>query len=119
MAFMLSFFKPNITVDGYQVAGSWGRTVIPVAPGQHQVHVHVPYFLPSRLGPADTVVAVNPGQGVELEYKAPLIAFTGGSIGAPPQKYKGMALMIVLMSVALVLILCSVLLALIGNTTGS
>jgi hypothetical protein len=50
----------------------WGRTVVPAPPGQYHVHVHAPYLLPSRVGPADITVNVAPGHLVELEYKAPV-----------------------------------------------
>ncbi|WP_155769311.1 hypothetical protein [Mycobacterium asiaticum] len=38
------------------------------------VYVHVPYRLPSQIGPPDTLLDVHSGQLVELEYKAPLWA---------------------------------------------
>ncbi|GIH20293.1 hypothetical protein [Rugosimonospora africana] len=107
MAFMLFFFKPKIFVDGREIgAAIWGRNTIPVAPGQHQVHVHVPYFLPSQIGKSDVVVNVAPGQTAELEYKTPLWVFAQGSLGPPPQSYNGKWLYWVMGAVLLVLILC-------------
>jgi hypothetical protein len=84
----------------------WGRTVVPVPPGQHHVHVHVPYLLPSRIGTAETVVGVHPGQVLELEYRAPAIAFLDGAIGPAPQKHRGLPAAIALVVVPLVLLLC-------------
>lgn len=106
LAFLLGLFKPRVELNGHQVQAGWGRTVVPVPPGQYHVHVHVPYLLPSRIGVADLPVTVHPGQTVELEYRAPMIAFLGGALGAPPQKYPGMAASIALLAVSLVLLLC-------------
>ncbi|BCJ56190.1 hypothetical protein Asp14428_76650 [Actinoplanes sp. NBRC 14428] len=106
LAFMLGLFKPQVEINGHPAANAWGRTVIPVPAGQHHVHVHVPYLLPPRIGSADLGVPVHPGQTVELEYRAPMIAFIGGALGAPPQKYPGMAVTIVLMVISLVILLC-------------
>lgn len=95
LALLLFFFKPKIAVDGQEMtAPAWGRTVLPARPGQHHVHVHVPYFLPSKLGAADATVDVRPGQVAELEYKAPMWAFSPGSLGAGPQQYNGVGITI-------------------------
>jgi hypothetical protein len=107
LSFFFFFFKPTIGIDGQQpIAGTWGRNVYPVAPGQHQVHTHVPYFLPPRVGSADLVVDALPGQTVELEYKAPLIVFSGGSLGPPPQKYNGLWFYWVLLGIFVLLLIC-------------
>ncbi len=106
LAFLLGLFKPQVELNGHQVQAGWGRTVVPVPPGQYHLHVHVPYLLPSRIGVADLPVTVYPGQTVELEYRAPMIAFMGGALGAPPQKYPGMGISIALLAVSLVLLLC-------------
>jgi hypothetical protein len=100
LSFMLALFKPKVVVDGYETpAGSWGRIVVPARPGPHHVHVHVPYLW--RLGGADTSVEVYPGRMVELEYKAPVAAFSAGSLGAPPQKYNGVGILIGIFAVSL------------------
>jgi hypothetical protein len=97
-------FKPKIVVDGYETPSvGWGRTVLPARPGQHHVHVHIPYWLPQRIGPADTVVEVYPGRLVELEYKAPVWGYSPGSLGNPPQSYNGVGITIAVMAVILVL----------------
>jgi hypothetical protein len=41
---------------------------------------------------------------VELEYRAPLFSFTTGSLGPPPQRYKGVVALAVALSVPLLLI---------------
>jgi hypothetical protein len=106
LAWLLFFFKPKIAVDGQEmpVAG-WGRTVVPARPGQHHVHVYVPYFLPLRLGPADGTADVHPGQVAELEYKAPLWSFSAGSLGVGPQKYNGVGITIAVAAIPLALAL--------------
>lgn len=106
LAWIFFFIKPKVFVNGHQVPAVWGRNVIPVQPGQHQLHVHVPYFLPSKVGPADLTVPIQPGQPpVELEYRAPLWMFSRGSLGPPPQKYNGMGLMLGVMG-GLIGIIC-------------
>ncbi len=106
LAFLLGLFTPVLEIDGRGVPASWGRVTTPVALGEHHVHVHVPYLLPSRLGAADTTVVALPGQTCELEYRAPLLAFLHGALGPPPQKYPGFALAVVLLVVTAVLAIC-------------
>lgn len=105
LSWFLFFVKPKIAVDGQEMrAASWGRTHVPARPGQHHVAVHVPYFLPPKLGPADTTVDVRPGQPTELEYKAPVWAFSAGSLGVGPQKYNGVGIMIAVIAIPFVLV---------------
>lgn len=106
LTFVFAMIKPFVTVNGHPVHAGWGRTVIPVPPGQHHVHVHVPYVLPSQIGKADTMVPVHPGQVVEVEYRAPAIGWLDGSIGPAPQKFRGVAASLALIAVPLVLLLC-------------
>jgi hypothetical protein len=106
LVFLLGLFKPTVQVNGHDAAKGWGRQVLPVPPGQYHLHVHVPYWLPPQVGPADLSVTVHPGQTVELEYRAPMIAFMKGALGAPPQKYPGLVVSIVLLAVSLVILLC-------------
>jgi len=106
LGFILGLFKPVAQLNGHPVANAWGRTVVPVPAGQHHVHVHVPYLLPPRIGVADLGVTVHPGQTVELEYRAPMVAFMRGALGAPPQKYPGMGVTIALLVVIAVMLLC-------------
>ncbi|WP_305783834.1 hypothetical protein [Symbioplanes lichenis] len=106
MAFMLALFRPFLAINGHPVPAGWGRTVVPVPPGQYQVHVHVPYLIPPRIGTADTLVPVHPGQTVEVEYRAPVIGWLGGSIGPAPQRYRGVGAAIALTLVPLLLLCC-------------
>ena len=107
LAFLMALFKPVLEINGRQVTKAWGRQQIPLPPGQYHVHVHVPYLLPPRVGPADQVVNVYPGQTVELEYRAPTIAFLGGALGPAPQKFPGLTASIALLIVAGVILVCA------------
>lgn len=106
LTFVLALFKPQLAVNGHQVLSTWGRTVVPVPPGQHHVHAHVPYLIPSRIGNADTMVTVHPGQVVELEYRAPIIGWLDGSLGPAPQRWRGMAAGVAVSVIPLVVLLC-------------
>jgi hypothetical protein len=86
----LWYLKPKIVVDGSEFPGRWGRTVVPTGPGQHHVHVHVPFLM--RVGPADTVVQVQPGGLAELEYRAPAWQWLPGSLGVGPQPFNGVGI---------------------------
>lgn len=104
LGFMLAFFKPKVFLDGQETPpGGWGRRMVAAQPGRHQVHVHVPYWLPPRIGPADAVADVYAGRFTELEYKAPAWAYSRGSLGIGPQQYNGMGITIAVMVVPLVL----------------
>jgi hypothetical protein len=118
LAFMLSFVKPKIFVDGQEMpvqGNGWGRTVLPARPGRHHVHVYTPYFLPPKLGPADASVDVHPGRVAELEYKAPMFAFSPGSLGVPPQKYNGVGITIAIAVIPVVMVLFFIFIAIIAS----
>ncbi|OBJ61598.1 hypothetical protein [Mycobacterium sp. 1423905.2] len=100
LSFMLALFKPKVLIDGYEApVTGWGRAVLPAQPGRHRVHVHVPYLLPSKIGAADTVVDVYPGRLTELEYKAPVWAFSPGALGYPPQPYNGVSILLAVLAI--------------------
>jgi hypothetical protein len=116
LSFLLALFKPKVIIDGMEIPGSWGRSMIPLPPGQHHMHIHVPYFLfPPRIGPADVQVPVQPGQTIEVEYRAPVWAFSAGSLGAPPQKYNGMPFLYGMLALSAVLFLCACLVPVISS----
>jgi hypothetical protein len=106
LAFMLMFFKPVVTVNGQPYQVPWNRrTVIPLPPGQYHVHVHTPYLIPTQVGKADVPVNVGGGHPIELEYRAPLWAFSPGSLGSPPQKYNGVLATVLIMVIPLAILL--------------
>jgi hypothetical protein len=99
------FFKPQIFVDGVEVyVQGWGRTAVPAAAGTHHVHVHTKYFFPPRTGPADYTVEVPAGEYVELEYRAPVFTFARGSLGPPPQRYRGVWPVVALLAACVLLL---------------
>jgi hypothetical protein len=100
--------SPVVEVDGTAHAASWGRTVVPVMPGLHQVVVYVPSIFGRRLGSAETVVAAAPDQTAELEYCFPLWNFMAGSLGPPPQHHRG-ALSVVVFVAVMILVTCATL----------
>jgi hypothetical protein len=112
LAWLFLFIKPKIFVDGQESPpANWGRNVVPARPGHHQVHVYTPYFLPARVGPADALVDVQPGQLFELEYKAPVWSFSPGSLGVGPQKYNGVGITIAIIAIPFAIILLFILLS--------
>ncbi len=114
LAWVLFFVKPKIFLDGQQMpAAGWGRTHLPARAGQHHVHVHVPYFLPPKLGPADAMADVRPGQVAELEYKAPVWSFSPGSLGVGPQKYNGVGITLAIVAIPFVLLFLVILLTIV------
>ncbi len=124
LSFIFAFLKPVVAIDGHRIEVPWNRrTLIPVAPGPHHVHVHVPYFLPSEVGRADIQVQVGGGYPAELEYRTPAHVFTGGALGPPPQKYPGMLVMWLLMGIPfallLVMLICCCGSSLMGGSAGS
>ncbi|MBO3744253.1 hypothetical protein [Actinoplanes flavus] len=107
LAFLLRLYTPVLEIDGQAVPAGWGRFVQSVGSGEHRVHVHVPYLLPSRIGAADVTVLALPGRTVELEYRAPLLSFLHGALGAPPQRYPGARAAWALLTVAVTLGVCA------------
>jgi hypothetical protein len=102
--------RPKILLNGDQTpVWGWGRTVLPLAPGRYDVHVHVPYIFPKQAGRADYEVAVDPGQLVELEYRAPFFTFSRGSLGPPPQRYNGILPIVAMMTVLLLFLVFAIL----------
>ena len=105
---------PVITVNNWPLPTSTqGRNALPVPPGQYRVHVHLPYFLPKQMGPADYDVAVHPGQWVHVEYKPPLWSFSKGSLGPPPQSMNGLIPMLAVIAIPFVFFLLMMLIAVI------
>lgn len=94
LAWLFALFTPKVFFNGRPMMARWGRNVYPVPAGHYQVHVHIPYFLPPRVGPADLTVPLSPGQVVELEYRTPFWYFSRGALGPPPQKYNGVGIAI-------------------------
>jgi hypothetical protein len=112
--FIFALFKPKVAINGHEFPARWGRNAIPMPAGHHHVHVHVPYILPPQIGPADLQVPLQQGQSVELEYRAPVFAFSRGAMGPGPQPWNGMGITMALMGVPIALALLIFLITLIG-----
>ncbi|MFI6324134.1 hypothetical protein ACIBG8_41870 [Nonomuraea sp. NPDC050556] len=106
MAFMFGMFTPVVMLNGHHVPGvRWGRIPIPLQPGQYHLHVHVPYLVPSQIGPADQTVWIQPGQALEVEYRAPLWAFSRGALGPAPQPWPGLVAQFIILGVLVAFLL--------------
>ncbi|WP_433224542.1 hypothetical protein [Microtetraspora malaysiensis] len=89
LGFMMAVITPKIMLNGHQMLGRWGRNIIPLPPGQYHLHVHLPYLLPPQMGPADLMIWLQPGMALELEYRAPVWAYSRGALGPAPQPWNG------------------------------
>ncbi|MBF6468894.1 hypothetical protein IU427_27565 [Nocardia beijingensis] len=92
---------PRIYVNGTEVpTASWGPTYIPVAPGLHRVEVLtrgvnlLVRFLvrawDSDMGPAETVVPVEPGCRTTVYYRSPAFYLLPGAMGPKPPRWPGL-----------------------------
>ncbi|MFG1946875.1 hypothetical protein [Nonomuraea sp. NPDC048826] len=99
LGFMLSMITPMIVINGRPSAGRWGLNTIPLPPGQHHLHVHLPYVMPARIGPADLTIWLQPGMSLPVEYRAPMWAYARGSLGPAPQPWSGMGCMLALLTI--------------------
>lgn len=113
LAWIFFLIKPKIEIDGHQYPNAvWGVNNIPLPPGQHHVHVHAPYLIPTKVGPVDTTINVAPNQVVQLEYKLPVFIFSQGAIGPSPQPYNGVGAAVALFVIPFVLVFLLILLPL-------
>lgn len=78
-AWMLSFTKLTVAVDGAAQIYPWGTTFIPVQPGNHQVEVSFRYFGSPR-GPASAAVTVPDGGVARLTYRMASWMFAAGKL---------------------------------------
>lgn len=113
LAWIFFLIKPKVEIDGHQYPNAvWGVNNIPLPPGQHHVHVHAPYLIPTKVGPVDTTINVAPNQVVQLEYKLPVFIFSQGAIGPSPQPYNGVGAAVALFVIPFVLVFLLILLPL-------
>ncbi|WP_218001746.1 hypothetical protein [Microtetraspora malaysiensis] len=100
LGFMMAVLTPKIMLNGHQMLGRWGRNIIPLPPGQYHLHLHLPYLLPPQMGPADLMIWLQPGMTLELEYRAPMWAYSRGALGPAPQPWNGKGAAIALSAIA-------------------
>jgi hypothetical protein len=80
LQFLFFVFKPTISVDGGEPEKHpWGESTHSVAPGQHAVHVEIPYLFTS-VGKATQTVTVGADETVALTYRPPFIVFMAGKL---------------------------------------
>ena len=80
LAFLLLFFKTNVSVDGEAKVEPWGTHFYDLAPGKHSIRVGFRYFFSKNMGENAIDVEVALGQTVKVKYRSPLIVFSAGSI---------------------------------------
>jgi hypothetical protein len=92
---------PRIYVNGNEIPNaSWGPTYIPVPPGLYRVEVLTRgvnlliRFLvrawDSDMGPAETVVPVEPGCRTTVYYRSPAFYLLPGAIAPKPPRWPGL-----------------------------
>jgi hypothetical protein len=85
LAFLFSFFKTLVIIDGQDMGPiPWGTHRFPVMPGQHTVKLSARYLFYTNMMANETTVMVGPGQAVGVAYKAPWIVFLRGKITVTP-----------------------------------
>lgn len=81
LSFLLYLFPPKMGVNGSDFPAKWKTPVfVPVAPGQHTVVTYFPYMFYKEAGKGTATVVVNPGQVVNVKYKAPWLVFMAGKM---------------------------------------
>lgn len=116
LAWLLILTPPRATLNGQEVRLKWGDNQVPVAPGQYQLHVYVPYLW--HIGKADLPVQVAPGQTATVFYAAPWFTTQAGAMGYQPVEAPGRTAGIILNILPLVILVFIVLCCLGSALTG-
>lgn len=83
LLWILYFIKPKVVINGVETQGRWKEPMFfPTGPGNFEVKTYFPYLIPSKAGMGTIGVTVNPGQVVNVTYKAPWIVFLKGKMTA-------------------------------------
>ncbi len=82
LAFLLVFYKTNVTIDGTTSTVPWGTHFYELEPGRHNIRIGFRYMLGKNMGENQIDVDVAPGQAVMVSYRSPLVVFSPGSISA-------------------------------------
>lgn len=80
MAFLLLFFKTNVSIDGVTRIVAWGTSFYELNPGQHQVEISFRYFFGRVMGESSIEFDVIEGQTVSVKYRSPFVVFSPGHI---------------------------------------
>ena len=82
LAFLLLFFRTNITIDEVTTSVRWGTSFHAVEPGRHRVSVSFRYLLGRNMGENGVTIDVSDGQTVNVEYRSPFLVTGTGLISA-------------------------------------
>jgi hypothetical protein len=83
LQFIFYFCKPKLVVDhGEPMVGGWGKTFIPLEPGEHTISCYFRYLYLPRAMESSTTVHVSPGHVVEMLWKARWLIFLPGKWSA-------------------------------------
>jgi hypothetical protein len=80
LAFLLLFFKTNVTIDGVTSVQPWGSHFFSVPPGMHDVAVSFRYIFSQAMGESRIAAEVHAGQATHVRYRSPFLIFMRGSI---------------------------------------
>ena len=73
-------FKPTISIDGGEpTKHGWGESTHSVAPGQHTVHIEIPYIF-MKVAKATETVNVSANETVAMTYRPPLLVLMKGKL---------------------------------------
>jgi hypothetical protein len=80
LAFLLLFFKTNVSIDGDARVIPWGDSHYDVLPGQHEVEISFKYFFSRKMGSQKIGIEVGEGKTVSLRYRPSFLVTMPGSI---------------------------------------
>jgi hypothetical protein len=79
LQFVFYLCRPKVVIDnGEPVVIGWGKSFVPLAPGEHTVRCYFRYLYLPRAMESSTTVNASPGQVIELRWKARWIIFLPG-----------------------------------------
>ena len=80
LAFVYSWFKPTIEIDGELCQKPWGAYEFALPAGTHIISVSYPWLLAPRCGENSVTVELRPGSRIRVEYMARYIRYLPGKI---------------------------------------
>ena len=88
----MGLISPVVRIDGYPVAASWGRNVIPAPAGLRRVGCASNYLW--TYGHAELPVEVPAGGSTTAHYSGPMITFLAGRMGSTLQPRPGLPVLV-------------------------
>jgi hypothetical protein len=79
-AFVYSWFKPTIEIDGQKYKRRWGTYEFTLPSGSHIVSASYPWFLAPECGKNSVTVDLGPSSKIRVEYVARYIRYLPGKI---------------------------------------